>query len=356
MNGSMPVDEIIDNISKLLELEEIDLSLRNLSYDEIVKIADILKSKKNLQKLNLCSIFTTRNQDEVISSVKKIFGVIEDKPISELNISKNALAPGAIEEMNKFLTQNVNLQSINVDDTGLGKKGGEILFKSILNSKRQSSFLKTISARENLFGSSRTTPLLGKLFIKHKTTLTKVCLTRNKLNSKYFPPLLEGLKSCQGLEFLDLEDNDLSKLASKFGSYMNDWSNLKHMNVNSCFFTSKEVNFILDALSKKSNTKLEFLGLQYNHIDDAGYLSLADTIRKYLRNLTRLELNGNMIMKQPKCYDKLKKSLKSIGHPDALDDLSDMQEESEEETSDDESKKRKLDCLGVENFECNKKR
>ncbi|CAI2166444.1 12853_t:CDS:2 [Funneliformis geosporum] len=368
MNGSPPLDEIIDNISRLLELEEIDLSLRNLSYDDIVRITDILRTKENLQKLNLCCVFTTKNHDEIVSAVKKIFSVIEDKPISELNISNNALAPGAIKEMKKFLTQNVNLQSIIVDDTGLGKLGGEILFESILNSKSQSSFLKTLSARANVLGSSRTTPLLGKIFIKHNTTLTKVCLSRNNLNFKHFPQLLKGLKSCRGLEFLDLEDNNLSgDLASQFGSYMNKWSNLKHMNVSSCFFTSIQVNFVLNALSKKSNTKLEFLGLQYNYIDDDGYLSLADTIRKCLKDLTRLELNGNMIMKQPKCYDKLKKSLKSIGHPDALDDLNDMQNESDDESSDDgspsdgsssddESKKRKLDCLGVEKLESKKKK
>ncbi|GBC45982.2 RNI-like protein [Rhizophagus irregularis DAOM 181602=DAOM 197198] len=173
-----------------------------------------------------------------------------------------------------FLTNNVNLKHLIIDDAGLGE-GGTVILESLLNSRRKTSYLETFSIKENVLG--------------------KQC---SKLLSM-------SLSLCKKLQIINLEDNFFTKKTSKMLSRsLANWPDLKQLIINDCLICKKGVIYILEALLKGTNKNIEYLGFQYCSIDENGFYTLASIIKKSLM-LKVVEINGNYSIKK-KMYVKAK--------------------------------------------------
>ncbi|GET51071.1 uncharacterized protein OCT59_004069 [Rhizophagus irregularis] len=158
-------------------LPEIDLSENRITNNTIDKLIETLKTTK-FKKLNLESVFTKNNKQETFEILRKICEVIKESTnLEELIISKNALGKSGAKALKVFLTNNVNLKHLIIDDAGLSERGTVIL-ESLLNLRRKTSYLETFSIKENVLGK-QCSKLLSMVLHKHKITLTKVILARN---------------------------------------------------------------------------------------------------------------------------------------------------------------------------------
>ncbi|UZO24462.1 uncharacterized protein OCT59_016760 [Rhizophagus irregularis] len=102
-------------------LPEIDLSENRITNNTIDKLIETLKTTK-FKKLNLESVFTKNNKQETFEILRKICEVIKESTnLEELIISKNALGKSSAKALKVFLTNNVNLKHLIIDDAGLGE-------------------------------------------------------------------------------------------------------------------------------------------------------------------------------------------------------------------------------------------
>ncbi|GBC14925.2 Ran GTPase-activating protein 1 [Rhizophagus irregularis DAOM 181602=DAOM 197198] len=255
-------------------LPEIDLSENRITNNTIDKLIETLKTTK-FKKLNLESVFTKNNKQETFEILRKICEVIKESTnLEELIISKNALGKSSAKALKVFLTNNVNLKHLIIDDAGLGE-GGTVILESLLNSRRKTSYLETFSIKENVLGK-QCSKLLSMVLHKHKITLTKVILSRNSFYNSDLCRIIESLSLCKKLQIINLEDNFFTKKTSKMLSRsLANWPDLKQLIINDCLICKKGVIYILEVLLKGTNKNIEYLGFQYCSIDENGFYTLA---------------------------------------------------------------------------------
>ncbi|GET52958.1 Ran GTPase-activating protein 1 [Rhizophagus irregularis DAOM 181602=DAOM 197198] len=328
-------------------LPEIDLSENRITNNTIDKLIETLKTTK-FKKLNLESVFTKNNKQETFEILRKICEVIKESTnLEELIISKNALGKSSAKALKVFLTNNVNLKHLIIDDAGLGE-GGTVILESLLNSRRKTSYLETFSIKENVLGK-QCSKLLSMVLHKHKITLTKVILSRNSFYNSDLCRIIESLSLCKKLQIINLEDNFFTKKTSKMLSRsLANWPDLKQLIINDCLICKKGVIYILEVLLKGTNKNIEYLGFQYCSIDENGFYTLASIIKKSLM-LKVVEINGNYSIKK-KCMSKLNLVSKKNGTLiNGFDDLINEDDEGEEkEGKEKEGKEKELDDNEVE--------
>jgi Ran GTPase-activating protein 1 len=274
--------------------------------------------------LNLeCVFFNTK---ETPIFLKKICDVIKDSQyLEEVNISKNALGVNGAKALKIFLNKNKKLKRLIIDDAGLGGEGGAVIMEALLNTKRKGSFLETLSIKENIL-RRKCSKLLSTVLQRHQSTITTLILSRNNFFHSDLYRIIKMLIFCKKLQIIDFEDNffsvDTSRLLSN--SLIN-WPDLKYLKLNDCLIGKKGINYILEALSKGNNKKIEFLGLQYCSIDESGFYALASIIKKKLIMLDKLEIHGNYQVDK-KCILKLISASKKKNIIDGLDELIDDDE------------------------------
>jgi Ran GTPase-activating protein 1 len=240
-----------------------------------------------------------------------------------------------------FLSNNRWFQVLKLNNNGLGIRGGTLIGKALLAaanknaSKGQKSSLRTIIAGRNRLenGSSQA---LADAIAAHGT-LTEIRIPQNGIRPEGIITLSKGFAACKNLEILDLQDNTFTETGSvAFAKALVEWPNLKVLNIGDCLLSAKGGIAIAEALLLGHNKKLETLNLQYNEIDNKGVKVLADAISTHLKNLSSLELNGNMVNPDDISIQNIRSALEENGHADALGELDDM-EISDEEEDDEEN-------------------
>ncbi|GBC28363.2 Ran GTPase-activating protein 1 [Rhizophagus irregularis DAOM 181602=DAOM 197198] len=132
-------------------LPEIDLSENRITNNTIDKLIETLKTTK-FKKLNLESVFTKNNKQETFEILRKICEVIKESTnLEELIISKNALGKSGAKALKVFLTNNVNLKHLIIDDAGLGEGESLSLCKK----------LQIINLEDNFF-TKKTSKMLSR--------------------------------------------------------------------------------------------------------------------------------------------------------------------------------------------------
>ena len=161
--------------------------------------------------------------------------------------------------------------------------------------------------------------------------------------------LREGLKACEGLEVLDLQDNTFTVTGARaLAEVVGGWKGLRELGVGDCLLGARGGVLVAEALGKGLNKGLRVLRLQYNELDAKAVKALMVAAEGGLEGLRRVELNGNKFSEDDEGVERLRVLLeerKVEGEEGGLDELSDLEEDSDEdedeedEDEDEEGKK-----------------
>lgn len=266
--------------------------------------------------------------------------IIDKEHLIELNLSDNAFGPAGAEPLVNFLVNNKALETLKLNNNGLGISGGTFIAHALIKAaeekelKKLPTTLKTFIAGRNRLenGSSE---LLAKAFQTHPT-LIEVRLPQNGIRPEGIMAILKGLSKNSALEVLDLQDNTFTEVGSKaLGDSLSSWSKLKVLNIGDCLLKAKGAVDVALALKESHPKYLEELILTYNEIDTEAALLLADALKNF-KNLKKLDLNGNNFEADSVAADKIKRALEATGTEDALGSMSDMEILSDEEEEDED--------------------
>lgn len=242
----------------------------------------------------------------------------------------------------RLLTQNRTIQVLKLNNNGLGIGGGELISQALveaqeLNEKEgRPSSLRVIQMGRNRLESPGA-KFLSAAFAAHCGSLEELRVYQNSIRPDVFPVLMESLGKCTKLVSLDLQDNTLTELGSgALASAVASWPHLKSLNVGECLLRPTGSKALFKALTE-GHTVLEKLYLSFNEIDtDAS--TLLPTLLSNKAQLTLLELNGNEFDPEGSVVKAVLDTLRSHGHPDALDELDEMEwgDESDEESDEED--------------------
>ncbi|KAJ1536071.1 hypothetical protein HK405_015394, partial [Cladochytrium tenue] len=279
-----------------------------------------------------------------------------------IDLSDNAFGPAGADPLCRLIIENRNIKTLRLNNNGLGTEGARLLSKA---------FVAAAVAHERSLAEDPESvdPDTAKL-----TTLHSLFLARNRLESgggSLFAVACERLselrelrmpqnsirvegiqnilratgKCCPKLERLDLEDNTFQLEGSKaLVAALPSWPNLRVLNIGDCLLGKDGCRMILGALTG-SHVELESLWLTYNEMDLAG-AKLIPTMMTGKTKLTSLYLNGNAFDPDAEVVTTIRDKFRSLGHVDGLDELDEMdvesdngddEKEEDEDTEDDEA-------------------
>ncbi|CEP09685.1 hypothetical protein [Parasitella parasitica] len=365
LNSAKDVDDIIDTIKQMDDLQVIKLNGNTFGVDACEALGKVLKEKKHLKQAILFDIFTGRLLHEIPPALKHLCDAFKKVDLLELDLSDNAFGPAGAEPLIDFLSNTKTLQTLRLNNNGLGLGGGAIIAKALQASadkakaENRPSSLRTIICGRNRLedGSSEA---LARAFSSH-ANLEVVRMPQNGIRSDGIRTIVEGLGNCKNLRHLDLQDNTFTKIGSQaLADALHNWPQLEILNVSDCLLKKKGGLCVFQALKEGKNKQLREIYAQGNEIDHGAISILAEAIKDHLSLLEKLELNGNRFEEDHDAVESLKKALASYGHEGALDDLDDMEEvddedESEEEESEEEESEEEEPELVMEAEEAEEK-
>ncbi|KAJ1972689.1 Ran GAP Rna1 [Dimargaris xerosporica] len=332
----------IDLLKAIPKLELIQLNGNTIGPEAAKALAAALKDQDALKVALLHDIFTGRLREDVKAAVKHFCDALVDKPdLVELNLSDNAFGPIGAESMFDFIVKSPALQTLKINNNGLGIQGGRLIAQALTDRQHRHaaegkpSTLRCLVAGRNRLenGSSKA---LADAFAAHGT-FTEIRLPQNGIRPEGIRILSLGLTNCPNLQVLDLQDNTFTATGSlAMAEAIASWPQLRVLNLGDCLLGPKGGVAIASSL-KESSHKLETLLLGYNEIEQNGALILSQAIGG-MPHLASLDLNGNRFDPDCDAVTQIRSALEDIGHEDALGSLSDMEELSdEEEESEEES-------------------
>ncbi|GAA5812214.1 hypothetical protein MFLAVUS_005664 [Mucor flavus] len=351
LNSAADVKEFVEAIEQMPDLEVIKLSGNTLGVEASQALGKALESKTKLKKALLSDIFTGRLLAEIPLALKALCDAFEKVDLLELDLSDNAFGPAGAQPLIDFLSNTKTLQTLRLNNNGLGLGGGAMIAQALQASadkakaENRPSSLRTIICGRNRLedGSSQA---LARAFSSHGT-LEEVRMPQNGIRPDGIRTIVQGLRDCKGLRHLDLQDNTFTLKGSKaLAEALTSWPQLEILNVSDCLLSKKGGVSVFTALNRGENKQLKQLLLQYNEIQADGVQILADAIKSHLNLLEKLDLNGNKFEEDHEVVDILKEALSTWGHEDALDELDEMEEidsddEEEEESEEEEEEEEK---------------
>lgn len=262
------------------------------------------------------------------------------KDLIELDLSDNAFGPAGARPLMRLLVNNRNIRTLKLNNNGLGIEGGRLVSVALIEAHEKNQELGVADELQVIIaGRNRMeSPGVGhiaKALQLYSATLIRVQMPQNSIRPDGILVLMTALASCTKLEHLDLQDNTFTEPGSlALANVCANWPILRTLHVGDCLLSAKGGVHVIKALTSE-HTKLENLHLGFNEINESGAMLVGPMLRNK-SNLTRLELNGNVFLAESPSVDIIRQALENHGHPDALDELDEMESEDEEEESDEE--------------------
>lgn len=279
---------------------------------------------------DFADIFTGRLITEIPDALRALCdSLVHHTSLEEINLSDNAFGGRSAEPMVNFLTHNHEFSTLKLNNNGLGVQGGQIVANALIEAAKEleqqgkaSKLRVVICGRNRLEDGSA--PVWAKAFAAHKN-LEEVRMFQNGIRMDGIIALAQGLASCPNLKVLDLQDNTATVRGSKgIASALPSWPKLETLNLSDCLLKPKGGYLIVDTLHSGKNPALHTLQLQYCDLDRKALSRLAEAIGSVLKQLAKLEINGNWADEEDDCIEKIKSALEMHGHDDALDELDEM--------------------------------
>ena len=333
---------------------EIRLGGNTLGVPACTVIASLLSKQKDLQVANLADIFTSRLLSEIPPALSALLTSLLQLPnLHTVDLSDNAFGLNTVGPLVAFLKEHVPLKHLILNNNGLGPYAGiqiadalsELAEKKALARKegKEVPDLCTIICGRNRLESGSMTAW-ARAFKKHQG-VKEIKMTQNGIRQDGIAVLLrEGLRGCEELQVLDLQDNTFTITGSlALSEVVGGWKQLRELGVGDCLLGARGGVVVAEALGKGINKGLKVLRAQYNDLDAKGVKALWAASQSGLPELRRVELNGNKFSEDDEGIEGLRillnerKDEAGESHADAewgLDDLSDLEEDSDEDDED----------------------
>lgn len=341
-------------------ITEIRLGGNTLGVPACAEIASLLSKQKNLEVANLADIFTSRLLAEIPPALSALLTSLLQLPnLHTVDLSDNAFGLNTVGPLVAFLKEHVPLKHLILNNNGLGPYAGiqiadalsELATKKALARKegKEVPDLCTIICGRNRLESGSMTAW-SRAFKNHGG-VKEIKMTQNGIRQDGIAVLLrEGLRGCEELEVLDLQDNTFTITGSlALSEVVGGWKQLRELGVGDCLLGARGGVVVAEALGKGTNKGLKVLRAQYNDLDAKGVKALLTASETGLPGLRRVELNGNKFSEDDEGVEGLRillnerKDEAGDSHADAewgLDDLSDLEEDSDDDDEDDEAEEK----------------
>ena len=333
---------------------EIHLGGNTLGAPACSSLASVLKTKTTLHTAKLDDIFTSRLLSEIPPALSSLLTALLELPkLHTVDLSDNAFGLNTVKPLVDFLSKHVPLRHLILQNNGLGPNAGALIANALIalaerkeearKSGREVANLETIICGRNRLESGSMSAW-AKAYRAHRKVKT-VKMVQNGIRQDGISLLLtDGLVWCEELEILDLQDNTFTITGARaLSQVVNGWKQIKELGVGDSLLGSRGAVLLAEALEKGDNALLEVLRLQYNEIESRGVKALLVVARDKLAKLGRVELNGNKFSEDDEPVEGLRLLLEErkekagdVEGEWGLDELSDLEEESEEEEDVDE--------------------
>jgi len=294
-----------------------------------------------LQRAILSDMFTGRLRSEIPPILSALSDALVDiTSLEEIDLSDNAFGPSGAEPLVPLLSKNTNISTIRLNNNGLGIQGGNFIALALLAAAEKNkkegkpSRLRTLIAGRNRLENGS----MGKLAeaLEAHGDLVHLGLPQNGIRPEGIALLLNSLSKCKNLKHLDLQDNTFTVVGSNaLALALPKWPFIESLNIGDCLLSAAGGSAIAKALACSTSQHIHTLMLTYGEIDEAGAHLFAEAF-EHMKELKRLEMNGNAFSAEGKGAENIRNVLRLTGCEDALDVLDDMDIESEEERSEEE--------------------
>ncbi|KAK9315892.1 hypothetical protein V1522DRAFT_404922 [Lipomyces starkeyi] len=339
LDSASDIAPYIEQLEKLDGLEAIDLSGNTFGVDACTALAEALKTKKSLKEANFADMFTGRLKDEIPACLSVLFPALLQLPdLHTIDLSDNAFGLTAVDPLADFLAKHTPLQHLYLTNNGFGPIAGSkvaLALKSLATAKEEAkskySLETVICGRNRLENGSM--EAWSSCFAANKD-IKEIRLYQNGIRQEGIRHLLTtGLANSKKLQKLDLQDNTFTvKGALALAKVLPNWSEeLVELGIGDCLLSTRGGEVLGKAFVEAGKfPNLRILRLQYNEIDLNGVQLLKEALVANLEALEKLELNGNKFCEDDPIVTEILDIFESRGFGE-LDNLSDMEEESEEE-------------------------
>lgn len=336
-------------------LTEIHLGGNTLGAPACEALSSVLKTKKTLQVAKFDDIFTSRLLSEIPPALSSLLTALLELPtLHTVDLADNAFGLNTVAPLVDFLSKHVPLKHLILNNNGMGPNAGAQIADALTalaerkaearKEGKEVPDLETVVCGRNRLESGSMIAWAKCYQANKKVKLVK--MVQNGIRQDGVQILLrEGLKGCEGLEILDLQDNTFTiSGATALAGVVEGWKHLRELGVGDSLLGTRGMTALAEALGKGGNRSLEVLRLQYNEIDGRGVQGLLRAANGSMDKLRRVELNGNKFSEDDEGVEGLRLLLeerKEDAGGDAtgewgLDELSDLEEDSDEDEEADE--------------------
>ncbi|KAL8696500.1 MAG: hypothetical protein Q9201_007631 [Fulgogasparrea decipioides] len=319
----------------------------------------LLSAQTSLHTINLADIFTSRLLSEIPPALSSLLtSLLPLQRLETVDLSDNAFGLNTQAPLVDFLKKHVPLRVLVLNNNGLGPEAGAKIADALSEladrkeeargEGREVPSLETVICGRNRLESG-SMKAWAQAFRKHRRVRV-VKMVQNGIRQTGIEHLLrEGLRGCEGLEVLDLQDNTFTHVGAKaLAEVVVGWKGLRELGVGDSLLGSRGMRMLCDALAKGENKKLRVLRLQYDDIDSKAVRKLYDVVKAgALPELRRVELNGNKFHEDDEGVEglriELEKRRDEAGKEEeegewGIDELDELEEESDEEEEEDSGK------------------
>ena len=333
---------------------EIHLGGNTLGVPACETLASVLRTKSTLQTARLDDIFTSRLLSEIPPALSSLLTALLELPsLHTIDLSDNAFGLNTVEPLVEFLSKHVPLKHLILQNNGLGPNAGTLVASALTalaerkeearKSGKEVPDLETVICGRNRLESGSMSAWAKAYRAHRKVKMIK--MVQNGIRQDGISLLLtEGLVWCQELEVLDLQDNTFTITGARaLSQVVEGWKQIKELGIGDSLLGGRGAVLVAGALGKGNNGLLEVLRLQYNEIDSKGVKALLLAAEEKLVKLRRVELNGNKFSEDDEPVEGLRLLLEErkekAGNVEGewgLDELSDLEEESDDEDEDED--------------------
>ncbi len=278
------------------------------------------------QIADFADIFTGRLISEIPLALSALCSSLSTHPsLVELDLSDNAFGGRCADAMVPFLETNQSMKTFKLNNNGLGIWGGQVVSKAILKNAEQVKKSGRVPAlREIVCGRNRLENGSASHWAEAFSSLPNlenVRLPQNGIRMEGISALAKGLQNCPNLKVLDLQDNTATESGTRaISASIPYWPLLETLNLSDCLLGPKGGISLATSLSKGHTPNLKVLRLQYGEFDSRAIHILARAIEEHLKQLQKLELNGNRADPEDECLERVRDALMGNGFADALDE------------------------------------
>ena len=313
-----------DFLEKLKNHEAVDtFCLSGNSYSDVffAELAPYLVSKKFIRRVVLSDIFTTR-KNEILPALRHLNFALQNKQISLLDMSSNALCPDGCLEIVDILKTNPEMKYLYLNHVALSEAGAVTIAKAIQDGKLRLKSLQVIKNR-----MENAAPKFAEAIESVSDSLEELIIFQNNIKKEGMTRILEAVNRCKKVQNLDISDNLIGdEHMDLIAEILMGSSGMKLLKLDDCNITAESSKKLAQILTEMPNKNLEKFTYNYNDVEDMHELLAALALHKDLR---AIECKGNDI-------DDLETG--HLKHINLLLESFDCSEECEEEAVDEELK------------------